>query len=158
MSNINDMLLKSIDIVVESKLNEMNFDRTITGIIIDDSRASEGEYQISYQNSKFWATSEAKYKNGQKVYVTVTQDGARFIAGSCSSGDTNVYNYTLPENRVVIATDNLVETIPSAAVIVLPESNSSWVVAAQSKESLDKKNFNYGFDTELKYILLKADF
>lgn len=152
MSNINDTLLDAIDLVVTSRINEMKFDKTIVCTI---TAVGEGECQVSYQNSKFNAVANEKYKVGQKVLVTTTQDGVRFIAGACASDNATVYNYTLPENRVVLATNNLI-TQSSTALPTRPDGSLS--SARTISTTFNNINFNYGFDFELKYILLKVDF
>jgi hypothetical protein len=59
-------LLGAIDTVVNKRLEQLSYDKTIICTIIDDSKAKNGEYQVTDGSVKFWAKCEnVDYRNDQ---------------------------------------------------------------------------------------------
>lgn len=71
-NEIAENIFKSIDIIIQKRLEKCNFDKTISCIIEDNSEAKSGKYLVSYGESKFYAyTESSKYLNGDSVYVLI---------------------------------------------------------------------------------------
>lgn len=51
MSNINDQILESIDIIVDKKIENLKFDKTIEAVVIEIVDAEQGKYRIRYKDS-----------------------------------------------------------------------------------------------------------
>lgn len=159
MSNINDTILEAVEITIDAKLNQMAFDRTIIAEIVNNNESAEGRYQVSYQNSKFYAqsTSATQYSNGQQVYVTITQDGLYLIIGAYSAKNKSPYKYSLPLNRVIQATENFYSGVNVISSLMKEDAVSDIEISSTVIDE-ELKNLNYNPDGKLKYIALSADF
>ena len=68
-------LFQSIDIIVDDRLQNLNLDRTLICTITHDSMKAYGQYEVTYNATRFTASSEkTDYKTGDIVYVGVPQD------------------------------------------------------------------------------------
>lgn len=71
-NEIAENIFKSIDIIIQERLFNLNFDKTITCIIEDNSEYKNGKYLVSYGESKFYAYTESGvYSKGDSVYVLI---------------------------------------------------------------------------------------
>lgn len=106
--NISDSILEAIDIVIQQRLQQLNFDNTIVCTVIDSSKREEGEYTVEYQDSiRLTAYSENKtYSNASKVYVLVPEGDwskQKTILGRYKTEDTNTpITYISPSTQVAI--------------------------------------------------------
>ena len=65
-------LFQSIDTIVSARIANLPYDQTIECDIIDNTKATDGEYTVKYQMAKFQAYSEnTKFAIGDRVYVAV---------------------------------------------------------------------------------------
>ena len=71
--NIEQAICESIDIIIEKRLNDANFDKTIQATILNCEDVSIGKYKVKYQDSTFYAYagSNIKYENGTEVFILV---------------------------------------------------------------------------------------
>lgn len=73
-NKIAETLVDGIEILIEKKVSDLAFNKTIRGKIAQVIDASIGEYKIQYQNSYFTAytaDSSATYQKGIDVYVEI---------------------------------------------------------------------------------------
>lgn len=68
---INEKIIKSIEIMLDKKLSELAFDRTVTGRIVKET---DGGYIVAFEGNKVTIKSEAQYKNGSIVRVHLPQN------------------------------------------------------------------------------------
>ena len=106
-------LLTAIDTIVNERLSQVSYDKTIICTIIDDSDAKNGNYFVTDGSVKFWAQSEnTRYLAGDQVRVTVlsgdmTQE--KFIIGRYNTeNDVLPITYVSPLDTVLKISDNLV--------------------------------------------------
>lgn len=74
MSEIADSILDAVEILVDKKTSDLQFNKTIRGKISEIIDESIGKYKIQYQNSYFTAyssDSNATYQKGSEVYVEI---------------------------------------------------------------------------------------
>lgn len=74
MNNIQETLFRTIETITQSKVNEIKFDKTIEAIVTSDEKASNGEYQLKYQDIMFTAYSAnntSKFKKNDNVLVLI---------------------------------------------------------------------------------------
>lgn len=65
-------LFQSIDTIISARIANLPYDQTVECDIIDNSKASTGEYTVQYQNAKFQAyTENTSFAIGDRVYVQV---------------------------------------------------------------------------------------
>ena len=71
-SNYAENICQAITIVAEELLKSVTFDRTVLGIIVDDSEKENGKYRVSYNATTFDAyTADTNLKTGANVYVQI---------------------------------------------------------------------------------------
>ena len=68
----NEIICQAIDTIVKQRLSTVNFNSTITGIIVDNSERDKGKYKIQYGSMTFDAYSEnLMYDNNTDVQVLI---------------------------------------------------------------------------------------
>ena len=74
MGNFENQMLDAIDILINQRTSNLQFDKTIRAKISQISSLSIGEYKVSYQNSLFYAYSldlQEIYRINDEVYVQI---------------------------------------------------------------------------------------
>ena len=77
MDKITSSILESINILIDHKLSQLQFDKTIICTIVKCTNIDKGEYQVSYMDSKFLAYSLNKninYNTNDIVYVKIPEN------------------------------------------------------------------------------------
>ena len=108
-----DIFLKAMKTISDAAVSQLSFDKTIICHIIDNSKASEGQYTVSDGSSSFYAYSDnTEYKKNEAVYVSVPQDDfskTKLIVGKyIADEDSNQYRYKAPWERFINMTNNLI--------------------------------------------------
>ena len=70
--SITDTILDAVDILIDNKVSNLQFNKTVRAKISEVIDASIGKYKVQYQNSYFTAyssDSNATYQKGSEVYV-----------------------------------------------------------------------------------------
>lgn len=134
MSNtdMQDALLRAIDIISTQKMNFAKYDKTIQGVILQCVDATIGKYKVRYQDSIFIAYSEntsAAYAKGTNVYILVPNSDmtkAKTIIGAVNRLGINfVQVYDLQEKYNLIGNN-----------IVINNNNSPWGLCSFKKSQL----------------------
>ena len=76
MNNISEQLLKAMDIIVDQKLTQLQYDKTIQAKIYSVVDVDTGEYKVKYNGNIFSAFSNdttKTYKANDAVYVSVPE-------------------------------------------------------------------------------------
>lgn len=76
MSKIQEQIFNAIDIITKQRISEIQFDKTIEVVVVDDSKAKAGEYKAQYQDLAITVYSNfntIKYEVGDSVLVLVPQ-------------------------------------------------------------------------------------
>lgn len=87
--DIDDTIIKTIEIIVKSVLQNAPFDRTISAII--EKQSGDNEYKYKYQGSIGTALSLNKivYKEGDNVYILIPANDngqGKIILGKVQGG------------------------------------------------------------------------
>ena len=72
--SITDNILDAVDILIDNKVSNLQFNKTVRAKISEVIDASIGKYKVQYQNSYFTAyssDSNATYQKGSEVYVEI---------------------------------------------------------------------------------------
>lgn len=122
IKDYNEILLKSIDTIVMSRIADVNFDRTIQCTIIDASEAERGKYTLSDGSIEFTASSEnTKYQKDDRVNVLIPSNDfskEKTILGKCSANENEKpITYVAPSDKVVIVSENYAKLEDSYASI-----------------------------------------
>lgn len=104
-------ILEAMDIIAQSKINSISFDKTITCTITNDEKRKEGEYEVSNGISKFKAYSQDNsYRKDDVVYVTIPEgnyDNQKMIIGKKTDEDIKPYVFQMPFDTIFDMTGNL---------------------------------------------------
>jgi hypothetical protein len=111
IKDYNEILLKSIDTIVCSRIADINFDKTIQCAIVDASGAEEGKYVLSDGSIEFTAYSEnTKYQKDDRVNVLIPSNdfsNEKTILGKCiSNANDKPITYVAPSDKVVVMSKN----------------------------------------------------
>lgn len=75
--NISNQILQSVDILVNKRISQLDFDKTIQATVLECIDAGIGKYKLSYQNSIIYAYSDnilQIYPDNTEVYVSIPQN------------------------------------------------------------------------------------
>lgn len=73
-NNIEQQICQAVDIIVQKAISEAGYDKTIQATIVSCIDSTIGKYEVSYQNSKFYAytsSTDITYTKGTSVYVLI---------------------------------------------------------------------------------------
>ena len=134
--------LEAINIILQKRLDQLQFDKTIDATIIDDSKAKDGIYTVSTGNTTFLAYStETGYEKKDVVMITIPQGDyskQKIIIGKQTDKDNKsplVYNS--PFSQLINLTGNLVQN-PEEKIVELLANGEE-----KSKKFYDNGNDNY---------------
>ena len=115
MNNYSEQVLQAVDMVVQQRLNDISFDKTILCKIVDDKQKDNGQYTVEYENTKMTAYAtegSQEYKIGRQVYVLVPQGDFnlnKVILGETKTSELPVYMYINPIQSLIRLSDNLMK-------------------------------------------------
>ena len=161
-------LCGAIDTILQSALKNLNYDKTVIGTIIDDTKATNGEYQVTVGASIYWVKSEnTSYVKNDQVRITIPNGDAtqeKFIAGKYISKDSNVpITYMNPVSQIMIMTDNLFSgneaTYGLTANKGVDEVNIGGTQSILTTIDLQDSNQSHAINSKLyDTIFIQADF
>lgn len=166
MADYSEIILKGVEILVDAKLRDLNFDTTLTCTVIDDSSADLGTYVVSDGSVKFTAYStDTTYKNNDQVYVSIPNNDyteQKIITGKKTSSNTNIpYNYKSPFASFIKATSNLTSTAGELSLVANYQKQQDGNYIKNKEDSITILNLIENLPTtEIPYtkIGLKANF
>ena len=153
MSDINNQICDAIGIIVDKKLSQANFDKTIQATIVAQGDKTKGEYKVKYLDSSFYAYDKSgnDYAVGTQVYVLVPENDlskVKTILGTANK--TKDIQPIIPEgNKFEYLTNNL---------FIIPKNKEfgikSWKNSSISIYNVENNNnTNFEIDTDaLSYI------
>ena len=153
MSDINNQICDAIGIIVDKKLSQANFDKTIQATIVAQGDKTKGEYKVKYLDSSFYAYDKSghDYAVGTQVYVLVPENDLSKVKTILGTADkTKDIQPIIPEgNKFEYLTNNL---------FIVPEHTEfgikSWENSSSSIYNIEQdNNVNFKIDTDgLSYI------
>ena len=136
-----DNLFEALGIIVDSKLKNVKYDKTIVATILDDSNAEKQQkYRCSDGSYEFDAYSDkTDYKKGDSVQVSIPNgdyDQQKYIVGKYMPKESaEAYSYRRPMEMFVDVTGNLatsevrqelISNAKSASGNLIPTSEELW--------------------------------
>lgn len=114
-NNISENLFQAVDVILSSRLSELEYDKTLVCTIESADNAKKGEYRVTDGSSHFLAYSEnTQYAVGAKVYVTIPNGdmgNQKIITGKyVASDEAEYFDYVSPLNNFIDITGNLIDT------------------------------------------------
>lgn len=116
-----ERVLEAIDIIAKSRVDEVQFDRTIKCTITNVNDAALGEYIVSNGSATFVAYSkDTTYKQDDVVMVTIPQgdyNQQKYIIGKYQQKNSKPFVYKEPLDYYVDITGNLVSAANATSIL-----------------------------------------
>ena len=111
--DIAEQICLAVDQIIAKRLEDINYDTTITGTIVDNTDAKTYKYTCSNGSSNFIAYSrDTTYKVGDSVQITIPNgdyDQQKIIIGKYVAEDNDTpYIYTQPLDTIINVSSNLI--------------------------------------------------
>ena len=153
MSDINNQICDAIGIIVDKKLSQANFDKTIQATIVAQGDKTKGEYKVKYLDSSFYAYDKSghDYAVGTQVYVLVPENDLSKVKTILGTADkTKDIQPIIPEgNKFEYLTNNLFIIQANKEFGIKSWENSSSSIYNTENDD----NTNFKIDTNgLSYI------
>ena len=111
MSDINNQICDAIGIIVDKKISQAKFDKTIQATIVAQGDKTKGEYKVKYLDSLFYAYDKSgkDYAVGTQVYILVPENDLSKVKTILGTADkTKDIQPVIPEgNKFEYLTNNL---------------------------------------------------
>ena len=161
MADYSEIFMQSVDLLVHKRMSELQFDKTISCQIVDNSAADRGEYSVSDGSTTFTAYSkDVTFKQGDNVYVTIPNgdfnNQKQIIGKYVNPGDS--LNYVSPLESYVDITGDLCNFTSGAGLLAnRPDIvKEDAPVEIHSKKTIWKANIQNG--KAFERLCIKADF
>lgn len=149
-------LFEAADIIIQERLKNLKFDKSIICKIVDASEADKGEYMVDDGSTIFKAYSEKNnYSEGISVYVTIPNGDfsqQKMIVGKYVENNDEYYTYKPPSDTVIDITDNIFPSEPDKEIGI--RANGKTLVKSIGKVANDKILKDSSYDK----IVLKTSF
>jgi hypothetical protein len=156
-TEINQQILQAIDTLVTAKTDNLKYDKTIIGTILEKSNPSANEYRVSYHQGTLYAYSSDDYDIGTNVYVLIPESNFsnRKIIVGIASNITELPNYSIvsPEILSTFYNFDTTQTISFTSLGQTYESND-FRINFKTEDSLTEI---YKYGQKYHYLLLKID-
>lgn len=161
-----DDIFKSIDIIIDGRLQGLKFDKTITCSILSNKNAARGEYTVTDGATTFKAYSDVTtYQVNQYVYVKVPNgsfNNKKIITGRYVEENSEYYTYVPPLDSFIDMSHNLIDTSISEMGLVANGQQKEIVVWEKHNlhyNDYDRIGIRAGFKTWLnQYDLVKGNY
>lgn len=161
-----DDIFKSIDIIIDGRLQGLKFDKTITCSILSNKNAARGEYTVTDGATTFKAYSDVTtYQVNQYVYVKVPNgsfNNKKIITGRYIEENSEYYTYVPPLDSFIDMSHNLIDS--SIEPLGLVANGKEKEIVVWEKHNLhyndyDRIGIRAGFRTWLnQYDLVKGNY
>ena len=158
MGDYVESLFKSVDILINRRLEDIAYDTTLICTVIDASNSKNGQYRVTDGSVTYTAYSDqSNYKVGDQVRLTVPMGDfsqKKFITGKyVSDNDANPITYVSPADKTLNISGNLANGLQSG--IVANGTELEKIIWQQEfDDSFIAMQNNNLYDT----VILKADF
>lgn len=161
-----DDIFKSIDIIIDGRLQGLKFDKTITCSILSNKNAARGEYTVTDGATTFKAYSDVTtYQVNQYVYVKVPNgsfNNKKIITGRYVEENSEYYTYVPPLDSFIDMSHNLIDNSISEMGLVANGQQKEIVVWEKHNlhyNDYDRIGIRAGFKTWLnQYDLVKGNY
>lgn len=123
-NNIDNIVCEAVDIIVQQRLQEVQYDRTLSGEIVGEQQ-KDGTYKVKYENGIRISEpidSNIKYKDKDSVYLQICADGRNLIIGTQEKKDgENKIKHENPWDKLLDITGNLWDE--AEQIITIPNLN-----------------------------------
>ena len=113
MSKIQQSILDSIEILLNKRVSQLDFDKTVRATVVSVIDQSIGKYRVRYQNSifdAFSADSDASYDTDDQVYVQIPSSDykkTKLIVGSVKQLGTKYIDAVTAQGKMTTIGSNI---------------------------------------------------
>ena len=125
MNKVEEQIFQAIDVLVEKKISELAYDKTIQAKIYSVVDSDTGEYKVRYNGNIFSAFANdlsQTYKVDEQVYVQVPEgdfSNRKLIVASMSDRSLSYAQMQQLQNTIVpVSPSHVVEVAPFRSVSV----------------------------------------
>lgn len=151
MSDINNQICDAIGIIVDKKLSQANFDKTIQATIVAQGDKTKGEYKVKYLDSLFYAYDKSgkDYAVGTQVYILVPENDLSKVKTILGTADK-----TKDTQPIIVPEGNKFEYLTDNLFIINSENKEFGIKSWENKNDPDISIYNnFTIDTDgLSYI------
>lgn len=166
MNPISEQLLQAMDVMMDNKVSQLKYDKTIQGEITKVVNLDSGEYKFRYNNnifSVFASDVTQTYEVGDEVFVTVPEgdfSNKKIIVGAVTGASLGAAQQTELKNVIVEVSPEF-ETLCNCTI---PDSNWGLVAGKGQPMTLmtgagapNQEAFRQ-YGSQYEYIQISADF
>lgn len=156
-------LLTAMDMIAESRINGLQFDKTELAEIVDITDRNNGDYVVFNGSARYHAyTENTSYTLGTKVYVSIPNNdmsGQKTIVRKYIDKNYNrALNYTLPLNQYTPGTSNILEGLNEQYQLLANWNKAENKMGEQSIIVFESGDLSDSNIQGFKYMGLSADF
>lgn len=120
MPDLSELMLQSMEIMIDGSIKKINYDTTKTYIIKSIPEPRNGDYIVTDGSVTFTAYSDASYRVGETVYVQVPEgdfNNQKNIIGRKVIESKEPYNYVRPLDQIAAQPQQIFENRESWGLI-----------------------------------------
>lgn len=173
MVDYSEILMQSMDVLVNKRLSELEFDKTIICTVIDASNAENGEYEVTDGATTFSAYSkDVTFKEEDSVYVTIPNGdygNQKLIVGKHVSPGESL-TYISPLDSFINITGDLCNFTSTASLLAnskntitkngesldVPNRKTIWKATVQNGKGFERLGIQAEFKTWLKKLRVNS--
>lgn len=125
-ADYNEIICTAIDTIVNSRIQQLQYDITKVCQIEDASNAAQGKYIVADGAAKYEAfTNDTTLRKGNSVQVLIPNGDynmQKTIISKVAANDTTPYNYVSPMDAMVKITDNVFLGVPITGILANEDS------------------------------------
>lgn len=162
MSDYIESIFQGFEILIDKKLEDLEYDKTVICTITDSSDSKNGTYRVTDGSLSYLAYSDkSTYRDGEQVRVNIPQGDfskRKFIVGKYLADNNNSsLTYSSPLDQVVNITGNLTSVLGDREFGILAngpeESRILW------KQTFDPERYrDLSASGIYNTLIIKADF
>lgn len=127
VTDIAEQICLAVDEIVKERIKGINFDTTITAIIVDNKNASNNQYVCSNGTSQFIAYSkDTSYEINDSVQVTIPNNDyskQKIIIGRYVAENDKPFTYVKPFSTIIDVSSNLALGVEDKKFSLLANEN-----------------------------------
>lgn len=157
-----ESLFQGVDILIDKRLEEVSYDKTIICTITDNSDGKNGKYRVSDGSATYIAYSDLDdYRNGDQVRVSIPMGDfsqKKFIVGKyAQDNDVAPITYRSAIDTIVNVSGNLTKVLGDKTFGIVANGDTPSIILWN--QSLSDKRFGDLQKNDIyNTIVLKADF
>lgn len=162
MSDYIESIFQGVEILIDKKLEDLAYDKTVVCTITDTSDSKNGSYRVTDGKLSYLAYSDkSTYREGEQVRVNVPQGDfskRKFIIGKYLSDENNsALTYVSPLESIVNVSGNLTSILGNREFGILANGSETSRILWTQKMDMDQYK-DLSTTGIYNTLIIKADF